>query len=192
MRSGKIFLVLVACALACETFNGEMACQSGDQTDNPADWKDRVFQTPIKGEDGFEKEFESLGRIACFADVTYASGRQSAEVEVSCRQHESVSGLEYSFGGKWGSDSSYSASASSDSKPLEIAIRSDDGEHSITIPEVDFVWQAPEINQSSAYDGGQKGGIVELFGWPYEDIEKECEFLAEAGWMGVKVFPPNE
>jgi hypothetical protein len=53
MRSSKIFCLLLACALACETFNGEMSCQSGDQTDNPESWKDRVFQTPIKGEAGF-------------------------------------------------------------------------------------------------------------------------------------------
>jgi len=33
---------------------------------------------------------------------------------------------------------------------------------------------------------------VELFGWPYEDIEQECDFLAKAGYMGVKVFPPQE
>jgi alpha-amylase len=38
--------------------------------------------------------------------------------------------------------------------------------------------------------GGQKGGIVEMFGWPYADVAQECEFLGKAGWMGVKVFPP--
>ena len=40
--------------------------------------------------------------------------------------------------------------------------------------------------------GGQKGGIVEMFGWPYADVAQECEFLGKAGWMGVKVFPPQE
>lgn len=33
---------------------------------------------------------------------------------------------------------------------------------------------------------------MELFGWPYADIEKECTFLSKAGWMGVKVYPPQE
>lgn len=31
-----------------------------------------------------------------------------------------------------------------------------------------------------------------MFGWPYADIKQECEFLGNAGWMGVKVFPPQE
>jgi alpha-amylase len=31
-----------------------------------------------------------------------------------------------------------------------------------------------------------------MFGWPHADVEKECEFLSKAGYMGVKVFPPQE
>ena len=31
-----------------------------------------------------------------------------------------------------------------------------------------------------------------MFGWPYDQIEKECEFIGKAGYLGVKVFPPNE
>ncbi len=31
-----------------------------------------------------------------------------------------------------------------------------------------------------------------MFGWPYEDIEQECEFLGNAGYLAVKVFPPQE
>ncbi len=34
-----------------------------------------------------------------------------------------------------------------------------------------------------------RGAIVELFGWPYDDIAKECEMLGKAGYMGVKIFP---
>ena len=31
-----------------------------------------------------------------------------------------------------------------------------------------------------------------MFGWPYADVAEECGFLAKAGYMGVKVFPPQE
>jgi alpha-amylase len=31
-----------------------------------------------------------------------------------------------------------------------------------------------------------------MFGWPYVDIEKECEAMGKMGWMAVKVFPPQE
>ena len=75
---------------------------------------------------------------------------------------------------------------------LKIQVRSSDKKFSIDLEDVDFVWNAPEIKQDAAFKNGQKGAIVELFGWPYADIEQECEFLAKAGYMGVKVFPPNE
>ena len=29
-----------------------------------------------------------------------------------------------------------------------------------------------------------------MFGWPYAEIEKECETIGKMGYLGVKVFPP--
>jgi alpha-amylase len=69
-------------------------------------------------------------------------------------------------------------------KNLELA--------SIRLEPVDFLWNLPAVNQPSNYKNGQKGGIVEMFGWPYEEIEKECATLGKSVWMGVKVFPPQE
>lgn len=31
-----------------------------------------------------------------------------------------------------------------------------------------------------------------MFGWPYADVEAECEALGKMGWMGVKVYPAQE
>ena len=31
-----------------------------------------------------------------------------------------------------------------------------------------------------------------MFGWPHADVEQECAFLAEHGYMGVKVYPSQE
>ena len=55
-----------------------------------------------------------------------------------------------------------------------------------------FLWDNPTVNQGSQYENGQKGSIVEMFGWPYNDITEECDFLAKAGYMGVNVFSVNE
>ena len=57
---------------------------------------------------------------------------------------------------------------------------------------LNFLWQAPAVEQDAAYNGGQKGAIVEMFGWPHADVKQECEYLAKQGWMGVKVFPVSE
>ena len=55
-----------------------------------------------------------------------------------------------------------------------------------------FLWDNPVIEQGPEYENDQKGAVVEMFGWPYEDIEQECEFLGNAGYLAVKVFPPQE
>lgn len=53
--------------------------------------------------------------------------------------------------------------------------------YDITVAESNFVWQAPPVVQAANYKAGQKGAIVELFGWPYKDVKQECSFLAQAG-----------
>ena len=56
-----------------------------------------------------------------------------------------------------------------------------------------LIWDNEKINQNEyIYKKGQKGSIVELFGWPYNDIAEECDFLRVAGYLGVKISPPNE
>ena len=55
-----------------------------------------------------------------------------------------------------------------------------------------LIWDNIVINLPEEYENGQKGSIVELFGWPYEDIAEECEFIGKAGYLGVKIFSPNE
>jgi len=75
---------------------------------------------------------------------------------------------------------------------LLIKVADDSKAYSITLEPVDFVWNAPTVNQDPAFKEGQKGAIVEMFGWPYADIKDECEALGKMGYMGVKVFPPQE
>ncbi len=31
-----------------------------------------------------------------------------------------------------------------------------------------------------------------FIGWPHKDVEKECEILAKAGYLGAKLFPVHE
>ena len=75
-----------------------------------------------------------------------------------------------------------------------VSLGSSDGS-SVELEPIDFVWTAPTvvpISGDTAYKGGQKGAIVEFFGWPHSEIAKECEFLADAGYMGAKFFPSQE
>lgn len=110
-----------------------------------------------------------------------------------CRTHSSVKQVQYNFGGKgFQSDKSFTADSSmSDSLSIVVqAIDSEGKQFTQTLESLNFIWQAEPVNVSSAYNSGQKGAIVEMFGWPYADIKSECETLGKMGWMGVKVFPP--
>jgi alpha-amylase len=61
----------------------------------------------------------------------------------------------------------------------------------LELDHLDFIWNHPVVNTSSNYKNGQKGAIIEMFGWSYDQIEKECEMIGKAGYLGVKVFPPQ-
>jgi alpha-amylase len=91
---------------------------------------------------------------------------------------------------------------------LSITVTSSSGKTLVLEP-LNFVWQNADVAAVQKTYDGQKGAIVELFGWPYNDVAKECVFLGKAGtfllvlfvgnqaksfegYMGVKVWPPNE
>ena len=75
---------------------------------------------------------------------------------------------------------------------LQIYVHASDGA-TLRLEPVDFVWNSAKIkDRAGDYRNGQKGAIVELFGWPHVDVEQECSFLASAGYLGVKLFPIQE
>ena len=103
----------------------------------------------------------------------------SATVSVTATQRGNGT-LSYVFNGKEQSSNEIKMAAKDNG--LTITIKSDDG-FTVDLEPVDFAWASPTIvEQHSAgdYRNGQKGAIVELFGWPHKDVEKECAFLAEA------------
>lgn len=57
-----------------------------------------------------------------------------------------------------------------------------------------FIWDNPKIDiySEEIYKNGQRGTIVELIGWSYDDISEECDYLKIAGYLVVKITPPNE
>jgi len=127
----------------------------------------------------------------------YNKGRDEANVGIKCRTHSSITSgdLEYSYddGKTFTSENKYVAHDGKDTSVLKVQVRTKDQKYKVVLEDVDLYWNAPKIDSSKdPFNKGQRGAIVELFGWPYEEIEKECEFLSKAGYMGVKVFPPNE
>ena len=182
----------------CSNFNGNVGCKDGQQTRYPDEWSKRSFQTFLKdGPDAhmYKPEYQGYGRVMCYNHVKYEQDRRSATVEVKCRKHSSVEQLEYNFNDKgFKEDHTFHADSSFDGH-LTVEVRAKDSdrkEYKITLDPTNFIWTNAHIDQPDNYKNGQKGAIVELFGWPYNDVKEECSFLAKAGYMGVKVYPPQE
>lgn len=100
--------------------------------------------------------------------------------------------ITYSFNGGTGTTSNTYQVNQSFSTSLAIKLSTPSGK-TLTLDPINFIWQNAALTAAqSAFQNGQKGGIVELFGWPWVDVGKECAFLGKAGYMGVKIWPPNE
>lgn len=125
--------------------------------------------------------YEGLGRVMCYNQITYSGDRSSATVEAKCRQHNSVTSLQYNWNNEGYGDSATYEAGSDFQDALSLSVKAIDGdsnEFTITMEALNFIWQGETINQDAAYQGGQKGAIVEMFGWPHEDVKQECEYLA--------------
>ncbi|TFK22386.1 alpha amylase [Coprinopsis marcescibilis] len=173
----------------CGTFNGGDTCPSG-RDEMVASSERRRWQTPPRGDRAYVESFQDYSHLVGYADIQYSSGRNSAVVTVNAA-HKNGATLSYNFDGQQQSSPIFQVS-SNRANALPITVTSSDGKRLVLEP-INFFWQHQSLSAAqSSFNNGQKGGIIELFGWPWNDVAKECEFLGKAGYMGVKVWPPNE
>ncbi|GMH78693.1 hypothetical protein TL16_g07904 [Triparma laevis f. inornata] len=159
-----------------------------DETFNANRWF-----TPVRGSVDWQESFQDYSHLTGYAKITYDKGMQSATVTVDA-MHKANATLTYEFDGISQDASTATFTPSNAKGPISLTITASD-KTTINLEPLDFVWNAADIDLTypkGDYRGGQKGAIVEMFGWPHADVEMECKFLAEAGYMGVKVFPPQE
>ncbi|TFK22391.1 alpha amylase [Coprinopsis marcescibilis] len=173
----------------CNNFNGGDNCASGSD-EIAASAERRRWQTPPRGDAAYVESFQDYSHLVGYANIQYSSGRNSAVVTVNAA-HKDGATLSYTFDGQEQSSPIFQVS-SSRTTDLPITITSSDGKQLVLEP-INFFWQHQSLSAAqSTFNNGQKGGIAELFGWPWNDVAKECEFLGKAGYMGVKVWSPNE
>ncbi|CAZ83956.1 unnamed protein product [Tuber melanosporum] len=173
----------------CGNWNGLDKCANGVYT-FPDSAERRRWQTPPEGGDGYFKSFQDYRNLVGYADIQYSSDRTRAVVVVNAASRTGEC-LKYSFNGVGQSSNTFQVN-SGFAGQLEITVTGSDGS-SLVLEPLNFFWQnAPLSAAQSTFSDGQKGGIIELFGWPYDDVAKECAFLGKAGWMGVKIWPATE
>ena len=209
MKFSKIitFIVLFTNIFSedCWNFNGEYPCQ-GDQKEYPPSWDDRSFQTPPRDDTlgNYRETYQDMNLLVGYAQLKYSWDRQKCTINFITRVNPKL-GTEgtdyrilYTFDNTEQLSSSITLTANNnkypDGMPLSARIIDMTGFElaKLELDDEYFLWDNPPVNQPGNYENGQKGAIVELFGWPYDDITEECEFLGTAGYMAVKVFPPNE
>ena len=181
----------------CSNFEGLDQCQSPNQTYyNPDEVRSRRFQTQSRYDKGWEQSYQDYSVLSGYATLDYESSRTSARVRVI-----TYTKIQTRLWFKWGhgadpvenlSEMPVSMGSALGSGPLVITVFAYDLQAQLILEPVDFVWNNPWV-QSRFNLNGRRGAIIEMFGWPYHDIELECaNYLGQAGYMGVKIPPPNE
>ena len=198
------FLIIGALAEDCSNLNGEYGC-NGDQKEYPSDWDERSFQTPPRDDTlgNYRETYQDMHYIVGYSQLLYSSDKKVCTINFITRVNPKL-GTEgsnykilYSFDGTEQESNSYTVTADKsypDGMKISAKIVDMSGNelYKLELEDEYFMWDNPTVNQGSQYEGGQKGAIVELFGWPYDDIAEECEFIGKAGYMAVKVFPASE
>jgi alpha-amylase len=153
----------------CTTYHANQ-CQGRNIDTNASEASKRWF-TPQKSDPDFLPSFGDYSRLVGYTVVLYADGdRQSATVSVRAVHKDSSTTLSYVFAGN--KQASPNATFNhSFATALRVSVEASDGAR-VDLEPVDFHWNAPGVaTRPGDYRAGQKGAIVEMFGWPDADVE---------------------
>jgi alpha-amylase len=176
----------------CERFNDE-SCKSGSQYHANEGVFKRRWQTPKPGAPGYRPSFQHMYALVGYGDIKYTSpSRTEAEVCIVAIHKDSNSvKLTYHFNND-PQVANCKTFTTSHKSSVALKVTGSDGT-SLEIHPIELYWnREPLANRPGDYRNGQKGAVAEMFGWPHRDVEKECEILAKAGYLGVKLFPVHE
>ena len=187
----------------CALYNDYYLCSNGNNY-NWNDWDNCCFQTPPKGDSEYFDTYQDMHYLMGYAKIKYSSDKTHCTItfytkintnEINLNDHSNK--LIFVFGEIEQESNTFELNSSQKfpygfNMSAKIVINGET-KYQLKLEEEYFLWDLPEIVQDNTiYENGQKGSIVELFGWPYDDITEECDFLREAGYLGVKITPPNE
>ena len=189
----------------CENIGG-YACE-GDERSYSEELDKGAFQTPPRNDilGRHRPEYQDMRYLVGYAKQKYSADKKSCTVTFYTRINPilGVEGtdylIKYYFGGNEQNESSKTFNSEEHSYPNGLTVlaiifnvKTEEEMVRLELEDEYFLWDNPKIELPDEYENGQRGSIVELFGWPYEDINQECEFLGNAGYLGVKIFSPNE
>ena len=204
----QIFLLLILKILTeiCQNFDNDYKCNDNvNQYEYPESWDENCFQTPPRNDifGNYKSTYQDMHYLVGYAQQKYPSDKKSCTITFITKVNPKlgIEGQDYKILYKFGDieqDNNYLIINSDNSYPegISISARIVNNKNielvKLTLENEYFLWDNPIISKDIKYENGKKGVIVELFGWPYDDISEECEFLNHAGYLGIKIFPPNK
>ena len=193
----------------CTKFEEYYYCGEKGGGENRIEWDKRCFQVPRRGgtaDPVYRESYQDMHYLQGYTKLRYNQEKTLCNIsvytkinteEVNMTSHELI----YTFGTTEQSSEYFILTKDNDTYPdgLNVSVRIIDKDSNTTFASLEleeeyFIWNVPKIDydNETLYQDGQKGAIVELFGWPYEDIIEETDFLKITGYLGVKITPPNE
>ena len=133
-----------------------------------------------------------MNQLTGYARLNYSDDHMQCTVTIITKTAKELK-LSYYFNGI-NQTSPIKVFDSSYTQPIKIKITAEEGP-TLELDDIDFIWNVQKLGKrdcEECYKNGQKGAIVELFGWPDDDIAQECETIAKAGYLGIKIFPHQE
>ena len=167
-----------------------------------------AFQTPPRNDalGNYVSTFQDMRYLVGWAEYNYNSAKTRCTIKFNTRVNPDL-GIEnddyeiyYTFGEFEEQESNeITLNARDDSYPNGLSascriinMKTGNEVVSLKLQDLYLIWDNVEVETPEVYKDGQRGSIVELFGWSMEDVGEECEFLGIAGYLGVKIFSPQE
>lgn len=152
------------------------------------------WKTPRPGEEYYQASYQDYHSLVGYADIKYTDpSRKEADICLIVKHRDpSKVVFKYFFDNVEQSNNCKRFKANEQKNSVKLRVEASDNTK-LTIDSINLIWNVVELmNRPGDYRNGQKGGIVELFGWRLKDIENECEIIGKAGYLGIKLCPVNE
>ena len=191
----------------CYFYEGQYNCGS-----NVGDFNSRCFQAPTKGgtaDPEYRDTYQGMLYIVGYARQIYNSDKTQCTVSIITRvnnyetqnnDYEYVYTIhDYNY-----YDNSHQTVGATrtfnkadnlyeEGITTSVLIRRNNDKSEVAKVEFEklyFIWNLLEMKYDKEFnEKDQVGVIVELFGWPYEDIIEENDFIKLSGYLGVKITP---
>lgn len=153
-------------------------------------WANNLWNTPPRNGINWKPGYQDMSVLQGYAQLKYNFNHDQCTVNIITKTARSLQ-LTYYFDNVGQSSPSKTFSASYKTI-LNVKVVAASGEQLVLDP-IDFMWNNEPVKfRNGDYRAGQKGAIVEMFGWPDADVAEECAHIGEAGYLGVKLFPHQE